>query len=115
VRFSRHSSRDGLHFAALEAGIAQRAVIEVSKRVIDSPRLLTLQVARLRSACACTGCPRGVSTGLQTISAGVEVRDRKSGKTSIVSCSERPRFYIFELQGLVPCDPETPIGTACVK
>ena len=53
--------------------------------------------------------------GSQTIDAGVEVRDRKSGKTSIVSCSERPRFYIFELQGLVPCDPETPVGTACVK
>ena len=52
---------------------------------------------------------------MQTIDAGVEVRDRKSGKTSIVSCSERPRFYIFELKGLVGCDPETPVGTACVK
>ena len=53
--------------------------------------------------------------GSQTLEAGVEVRDRKSGKTSVVSCSERPRFYIFELKGLVPCDPETPVGTACVK
>jgi hypothetical protein len=53
--------------------------------------------------------------GSETIDAGVEVRDRKSGKTSTVSCSERPRFYIFELQGLVPCDPETPVGNACVK
>jgi hypothetical protein len=53
--------------------------------------------------------------GLQTIDAGVEVRDRNSGKTSIISCSERPRFYIYELKGLVACDPETPVGTACVK
>jgi len=53
--------------------------------------------------------------GMETIAAGVEVRDRKSGKTSVISCNERPRFYIFELQGLVPCDPETPVGTACIK
>jgi hypothetical protein len=53
--------------------------------------------------------------GTQTIDAGVEVRDRRTGKTSVVSCSERPRFYIFDLKGLVPCDPETPVGTACVK
>jgi hypothetical protein len=53
--------------------------------------------------------------GSQTLDAGVEVRDRKSGKTSVISCSERPRFYIYELKGLVPCDPETPVGTACVK
>jgi hypothetical protein len=53
--------------------------------------------------------------GVQELDAGVEVRDRKSGKTSIVLCSERPRFYIFELKGLVPCDSETPVGTACVK
>ena len=56
------------------------------------------------------------SRGLETIArAGVEVRDRKSGKTSTIACSERPRFYIFELKGLVPCDPETPVGNACVK
>jgi len=53
--------------------------------------------------------------GMQELDAGVEVRDRKSGKTSIVSCSERPRFYIFDLKGLVACDSETPVGTACVK
>jgi hypothetical protein len=53
--------------------------------------------------------------GSRLLDAGVEVRDRKSGKTSVISCSERPRFYIFDLKGLVPCDPETPIGTACVK
>jgi hypothetical protein len=55
------------------------------------------------------------SRGRKTIEFGVEVRDRKTGKTSVVSCSERPRFYIFDLKGLVPCDPETPVGTACVK
>jgi len=55
------------------------------------------------------------SRGIQTIAAGVEVRDRKSGKTSVVSCNERPRFYIGELKGLVSCDTETPVGTACVK
>ena len=53
--------------------------------------------------------------GAQTIAAGVEVRDRKSGKASVVSCNERPRFYIYELKGLVSCDKETPAGTACVK
>ena len=53
--------------------------------------------------------------GMKELDAGVEVRDRKSGKTTTISCSERPRFYIFELKGLVPCDPETPVGTACVK
>ena len=56
-----------------------------------------------------------VRTAWQTVAAGVDVRDRKSGKTTTISCSERPRFYIFELKGLVPCDPETPVGTACVK
>ena len=55
------------------------------------------------------------SRGLETIDAGVEVRDRQSGKTSTIACSERPRFYIDELKGLVPCDPETPVGTACVR
>ena len=55
------------------------------------------------------------SRGVETVAAGVDVRDRKSGKTTTISCSERPRFYIFDLKGLVPCDPETPVGTACVK
>ena len=40
---------------------------------------------------------------------------RKTGNTSSISCSENPRFYIYELKGLVPCDPETPVGTACVQ
>ena len=53
--------------------------------------------------------------GSRVLDAGVEVRDRKTGKASIVSCSETPRFYIYELKGLVPCDPETPVGTACVR
>ena len=53
--------------------------------------------------------------GMQTIAAGVEVRDNKSGKTSTVSCSERPRFYIYELQGFVECDAETPVGRACIR
>ena len=55
------------------------------------------------------------SKGMQTVAAGVDVRDRKSGKTTTISCSERPRFYIFDLKGLIPCDPETPVGIACVK
>jgi hypothetical protein len=55
------------------------------------------------------------SKGMETVAAGVDVRDRKTGKTTTIFCSERPRFYIFELKGLVPCDPETPVGTACVK
>lgn len=53
--------------------------------------------------------------GMETIAAGVEVRDRQSGKTSVIACNERPRFYIFELKGLVACDSETPVGTACVQ
>lgn len=53
--------------------------------------------------------------GSQVLDAGVEVRDRQNGKTTTVSCNEIPRFYIYELKGLVPCDPETPAGTACVR
>jgi hypothetical protein len=52
--------------------------------------------------------------GMEELGAGVEVRDRRSGKKTIVECSERPRFYIYELKGLVGCDPETPIGKACI-
>ena len=55
------------------------------------------------------------SRGMQTIDAGVEVRDRKTGKKSVVSCSERPRFYIYELQKFIACDPETPVGLACIR
>jgi hypothetical protein len=53
--------------------------------------------------------------GMQSIDAGVRVRDRASGKTTTVGCTERPRFYIYELKGLVSCDPETPAGNACIK
>lgn len=53
--------------------------------------------------------------GKNDLGAGVEVRDLRTGKTTVVSCSERPRFYIFELKDLVACDPETPVGTACIK
>jgi hypothetical protein len=52
--------------------------------------------------------------GTEELGAGVEVRDRRSGKTSVIACSERPRFYIYDLKGLVPCDSETPIGKACI-
>jgi len=52
--------------------------------------------------------------GTEELGAGVEVRDRRSGKSTIVSCSERPRFYIYDLKGLVRCDPETPVGRACI-
>lgn len=53
--------------------------------------------------------------GLRELDAGVEVRDRRTGKSTVIACSERPRFYIFELKDLAPCDDETPVGTACVK
>jgi hypothetical protein len=46
---------------------------------------------------------------------GVEVRNLHTGKTSTVSCSERPRFYIHELKGRLPCDPQTPVGRACIQ
>lgn len=47
--------------------------------------------------------------------AGVEVKARASGKVTTIYCSERPRFYVFELQGLLACDPETPVGKACIR
>ena len=53
--------------------------------------------------------------GNRELGAGVKVRNLATGKTTVVSCSERPRFYIFELKGLLACDPETPVGTACIK
>ena len=49
------------------------------------------------------------------LDAGVEVRNLSTGKSTIVSCSERPRFYIHEFEGLLQCDPKTPIGLACIK
>lgn len=47
--------------------------------------------------------------------AGVTVRNLRTNKTLTVDCSERPRFYIFELQGVLACDPETPGGKACIR
>lgn len=48
-------------------------------------------------------------------SSGVAVRNLRTGKSTTVDCSERPRFYIFELQGVLACDPETPVGRACIQ
>lgn len=53
--------------------------------------------------------------GSRELGAGVEVRNVRTGKATIVACSERPRFYIFDLKGLVACDPDTPAGRACVE
>lgn len=53
--------------------------------------------------------------GREDLGAGVAVRNLRSGKATTVACSERPRFYIFELQGLLACDPQTPAGTACIR
>lgn len=48
-------------------------------------------------------------------SAGVTVRNLRTGKSRTVDCSERPRFYISELQGVLACDPATPVGRACIQ
>lgn len=53
--------------------------------------------------------------GNRELGAGVEVKSLSTAKVSTVSCSERPRFYIFELKGLLQCDPQTPVGLACIK
>ena len=53
--------------------------------------------------------------GSEDLGAGVEVRNPASGKTTVVACSERPRFYIDELKDVLACDPETPAGKACIK
>lgn len=55
------------------------------------------------------------SKGMATTAAGVRVTVLRTGKTSTVSCSERPRFYIHELQSVLACDPATPVGKACIK
>lgn len=47
--------------------------------------------------------------------AGVRVRNHRTGKVTTIECSERPRFYIFELQDVVACDDETPVGKACIE
>lgn len=48
-------------------------------------------------------------------SAGVTVRNLRTHKSTTVDCSERPRFYIFELQDVIACDSETPVGKACIQ
>ena len=53
--------------------------------------------------------------GNRDIGAGVDVRNTRTGKTTTVACSERPRFYIYELKALLSCDPDTPVGRACIK
>ena len=55
LRFSRHFCRDRRYFAAVEAEIAQHAVIEVAKRVASGSRFLPLPVACVRLPCACAG------------------------------------------------------------
>jgi hypothetical protein len=55
------------------------------------------------------------SRGMATTAAGVRVREVGSGKVMTVACSERPRFYIHELKGLIACDSDTPIGRACIE
>jgi len=53
--------------------------------------------------------------GVRDLGAGVEIRNLATGKTTVISCSERPRFYIFELKGFLACDAKTPVGNRCIK
>jgi hypothetical protein len=53
--------------------------------------------------------------GSRDVGAGVDVRNLRTGRTTSVACSERPRFYIHELKALVACDPDTPVGRACIE
>lgn len=53
--------------------------------------------------------------GSRLLGSGVDVRNKATGKTLTVECDSPPKFYIFELKGLVACDPETPIGNACIQ
>lgn len=53
--------------------------------------------------------------GMEELGAGVHVRNLKTGKVTTIDCSERPRFYIFELEDVLACDPETPVGRACIE
>lgn len=53
--------------------------------------------------------------GMEELGAGVHVRNLKTGKVTTIDCSERPRFYIFELEGVLACDPDTPVGKACIE
>lgn len=53
--------------------------------------------------------------GNQLQNAGVEVRALATGKVTTVACSERPRFHVDELEGALVCDPQTPVGRACIR
>jgi hypothetical protein len=53
--------------------------------------------------------------GAKDLEAGVEVRDRRGGRSTTISCGERPRFYIFDLKDFLACDPHTPAGKACIR
>jgi hypothetical protein len=55
------------------------------------------------------------ASGRRHEGAGVEVRSLSSGRTTVVECSERPRFYLAELKGLIACDPATLVGKACIR
>jgi hypothetical protein len=46
--------------------------------------------------------------------AGVDVQNTETGIKTSIACTERPRFYIFDLKDVVPCDPDTPVGRACL-
>lgn len=50
-----------------------------------------------------------------TIAAGVRVKRLGTGATTTVSCSERPRFYLHGLERVLACDPDTPVGRACIR
>lgn len=39
----------------------------------------------------------------------------RSTWTTNIKCSERPRFYLFDLKDLLACDPLTPVGKACIQ
>lgn len=45
---------------------------------------------------------------------GVEVQDRKTRNVSTILCSEVPAFYAHSLKDFIACDPETPVGKACI-
>ena len=55
------------------------------------------------------------ASGRRHEGAGVQVRSVSSGRTTVVECGERPRFYLAELKGLIACDPATPVGKACIR
>lgn len=124
------ATRRGIRFSGLPIRCARRG----RYRVVRRTRIPKERAGSLQRFFAATYTHRGIYTqsvrfisgaygytvftrakGLRELDAGVEVRDRRTGKSTVIACSERPRFYIFELKDLAPCDDETPVGTACVK